>query len=1034
VKISEIHKSRLFWIVTVPILLVGLYALLGFKVAPGIARSQAQKFVREHYDRELQLGEIRIHPFKLQLEIRDAALPDVDGRTMLGFERLFVDFELSSLWRRAFVFKDIDIDAPLLRAVQRPDGGVNLADLALPPEPGEEKSPPPSLWIQSLVVDRGSIEFEDNARSQPYQRAFRDVSFSLENFRTTPQGGDFHFTADSRAGESFEWNGRFALSPVIASDGEFRVTGLQAAGVGEFLGDALPFEISNGTIELAGTYSTAIDEPLVLEAQLPEITFADLAIRARGETEDWVVLPRIAVTGTALSLGTSTVTIEKVALDDVAAKAWLDKDGSVNLEKLFAPASPVEAGVGATASPADAAATAEQDDATAAKQSGPPPASETPWSIAIASVELNGGAVDFEDRTTDPARRFTAKPINAQVGEVSLDLGKPLPVSVTATIDDHVSFESSGTVTPQPLAADLDVKLAHARMQILQPYVLPVADLTIKGGEIDLAGKLRVQPPGHDGPEVEFAGDVSIEDFKSVDNALKDDLVNFQRVQLQKLRFALAPDALDIDRITVTRPYARVIISPEQVINIAAVLDPEGTAAALAERRAEGSRSPAEQRRIDKEAKADRKAAATQTAAAPAAAGPAADGMPIRVGEVRIVDGRMNFSDFYVQPNFSADIQGLSGSIKRLTSDPRSRAQVELSGSLGEFSPVSIQGELTPFAFDHYTDLAMKFENISLPVLNPYSGRLAGYNISKGKLTTDLHYLIVDRKLDAQHKIRIDQLEWGEATDTKGEATLPVKFATSLLKDRNGVINLDLPVTGSLDDPKFRIGPIVWQIIKNIIVKVVTAPFAFLGSLFEGAEDAQFIDFAPGDATLDAATGERLAALAKGLAEKPALNLDVPIGAIPEIDRPALEQRAFDAALAAAVAEHGGGRKGSDQAPAPFSELAPKKQVDVLEALIQQQTGVKPEVPEAPEPPEGTSRSEAKALRQAAAVEYLEAQARAGITVPDSALQELAQERAAAVQRALLADGTLDPKRVFPVRDGKVSTHEGKVRFELGLE
>ncbi len=137
---GNILKSKLFWAAAVVLVLAGLYALLGFYAAPRIARSQAIDFVREKYGRELTLGEIRIDPFKLQAEIKDLSLPDTDGKPMLAFRRLFIDFELSSLWQRAFVFKDVQLDAPLARAVIRPDGSVNLADLALPDE--EEKDEP----------------------------------------------------------------------------------------------------------------------------------------------------------------------------------------------------------------------------------------------------------------------------------------------------------------------------------------------------------------------------------------------------------------------------------------------------------------------------------------------------------------------------------------------------------------------------------------------------------------------------------------------------------------------------------------------------------------------------------------------------------------------------------------------------------------------------------------------------------------------------------------------------------------------------
>jgi hypothetical protein len=223
-------------------------------------------------------------------------------------------------------------------------------------------------------------------------------------------------------------------------------------------------------------------------------------------------------------------------------------------------------------------------------------------------------------------------------------------------------------------------------------------------------------------------------------------------------------------------------------------------------------------------------------------------------------------------------------------------------------------------------------------------------------------------------------------------------------------------------------------VIKNLVVKAVTAPFALLGSLFAGAEEAQFVDFAPGETALDPATAERLDALAKSLAERPALKLEVPIGAVPDIDRPALTERAYQAALAGAVASRTSKDAPAD-APVPaFETLEPNQRIAVLTALVTQQTGAEPALPEPTEPPEGTSREDAKALRQAATLEFLEQAARAGVVVPDPALDQLGEERARSVEKALLGGGALEPTRVFKVREGKVSAQDGKVRFELGLQ
>jgi len=1013
--------------------LVGLYALLGFKVAPGIVRGQAREFVQEKYGRELAVGEVRVQPFKLQLEVRDLALPDADGAPMLGFERLFVDFELASLWQRSLVFREVTIEAPRLRTVVRPDGRVNLADLALPKDPEDEDEGLPALWLQALAVDRGVIEFIDQSRREEFARRFERVAFALEDFRTTPEGGDFRFSARGQSDDTIDWKRNFTLEPAIASRGEVTLANVSALDVADFLGDALPFAVSSGRARLNGTYAVSLGESLALDLALPAIELTETGLRARGLDADWVTVPSLVVSDTAVALPARTVAIAKVAINGLAAQAWIEPGGKVNLQQLF---TSIATGPAQGANGSEAAT-----DATAPGASAP---AAPAWAVDIANVEVADARVDFEDRLAEPAKKFAIAPLALTVSGVSLDLAKPLPVTLAATVNGEAQVQTGGTITPQPFTADLDVSLDRARMQILQPYILPVADLTITGGTLALKGKARITPPEQDGPQVSFAGAVTIDGFASQDNAMREGFINFRRLELQQLEFDRGPDALTIAQVRVTAPYARLIVSQDQVVNIAAVLDPEGTAAALATRRAEAAAeaamSPAEKRRRDRELAAAKKAedkarkARGKQSAAPVRAAQGPETFPIRVREVRIDGGRLNFSDHFVQPNFSADIQSLRGTIRGISSAHDSRAKVDLKGNLGEFSPVSIAGELQPFAFDRYTDLAFDFENIALPVFNPYSGRLAGYNIAKGKLTTTLHYRIEDRKLDAAHKIRIDQLEWGEATATRAEATLPVKFATALLRDRHGVINLDVPVKGTLDDPTFRIGPIVWQIIKNIIVKAVTAPFALLGSLFAGAEEAQFVDFAPGDAVVPAAAAEKLVTLARGLVEKPDIRLDVPMGAVAELDKVALADRSYEQQLAAAVGAIRR-RKADDATPPPaFDALESKQKIAVLRALLERLGGPVPEVPEPAAPPEGTTRADAKALREAAEVEFLAKEARARVVVTDAEVEALGEERGHAIERVLLTDTGLEPTRVFVSRNGKVATRDGKVRFELGLQ
>ncbi|WP_146907738.1 DUF748 domain-containing protein [Arenimonas daejeonensis] len=402
--------------------------------------------------------------------------------------------------------------------------------------------------------------------------------------------------------------------------------------------------------------------------------------------------------------------------------------------------------------------------------------------------------------------------------------------------------------------------------------------------------------------------------------------------------------------------------------------------------------------------------------------------MAIDVAELRLVAATMSFSDRFIQPNFSARVESLDGTVRGLSSNPRRAAKVDLAGFVvNKFSPVIIQGEVNPFRYDLHTDLKLQFRNIDLPVFNPYSGRYAGFAIAKGKLTTELDYTIRDRQLEANHHVVLDQLEWGEATDSQDKVSLPIRLATSLLKDREGVIDLDLPITGSLDDPTFRVGPVVWQIVKNLVVKIVTAPFAFLGSLFEGAEDAQFVVFAPGDAALSPEQQTSLAALAKGLAERPQLRIEVPAGLVPELDAPALAQRRFDAALAVLAETPEDGTFALDA-------LEPDDRIDLLRDLYKQQFDRRAKIPDEAEPPEDADRAARKALREAHEQAWLTAELLPRFTPTDTELETLAQARAQAIQEALLAGGELEPTRVFVTGARPLAAKDGQVSLELALE
>jgi hypothetical protein len=289
-----------------------------------------------------------------------------------------------------------------------------------------------------------------------------------------------------------------------------------------------------------------------------------------------------------------------------------------------------------------------------------------------------------------------------------------------------------------------------------------------------------------------------------------------------------------------------------------------------------------------------------------------------------------------------------------------------------------------------------------------------------------MHYKVDGRKLDAQHHVVVDQLEFGDKTESKQAVSLPIKLAVSLLKNRDGVIELDIPVNGSLDDPQFKLAPLIWKVFVNILEKAVTAPFALLGSLFGGGPDLQFVDFEPGASDPDAAAVAKMQTLLKALAERPQLKIDLPIAAVDSLDRPSL----IDAQLASqvhAAQTEAATRKKSIAASVPFEQLDPAVRLDILSQLYQKNLGAEPKYPDA------VTAIKAKPDLTAAKIDYLTGELRSHITVGEAELTALAQLRAMNLQRLLLKDTQIDSDRVFVEANDKAKAEGGKVRLELSL-
>jgi uncharacterized protein involved in outer membrane biogenesis len=971
------------WRVPLIVLLVllALYAAVGFWLVPRLIRSHIEQYVSRDLKRHISIGEVRFNPFSLAVEIQALSLTEADGTPLVRFRLLRVEAAaLRSLVYRAYTLSEVRLEQPDIRVRIGADGALNLSRLKPPAAAGPpaKPGPLPAVRIGSLAVVDGTVGFEDLSRGQPFTTTLRPIEFTLHDFRTAPKFENaYQFAAESLAGEKLNWSGEFAVQP-LGSSGKFAVTGLKASTVAAYLQDALPFELPSGSLSLSGEYRITLTGGVGLTLELPKLALRDIGIAPRGgDDPPWISVPQLDVLGTQVALADRRVTVDRVNVDGVRAQLWREADGSINLQRLFSARA-------ATTAPAPAAA-------------AQPAAPGGSWTVSVGTIALTNTQVAAEDRSTKPAVELPISALSLNITGFSTQSDAQMAFTASTTLGNSGQLSTTGNLQLQPLIADAQLELTALDLTAFQPYVLQYTLLQVGSGQLSVKGRVRYAAnPPRGTPAAQFQGGAALANLATTDLAMRQDLVKWQLLQVSGIDYRHTPDRLNIANISAHAPYARVIIGADGRMNVKTIMStptpsappPAPTPAAV-------------------------KAVAAQ---AP---------MPIRIDLVSIDQGTANFTDQTLQPDFSSSMTALAGTVTGLSSDPATRAEVKITGSVDTYAPVEISGQVNPLAPALYCDLTLSFHNIDLTTFNPYSGKFAGYNIVKGKLSTDMHYKIDKRRLDATHHIVIDQLEFGAATDSKQAVSLPIKLAVALLKDRNGVIDIPVPISGSLDDPDFHIAPVVWQALRHLLEKVVLAPFTALASIFgggHGGEELSYVDFGAGSAALTDAQAQKITTLAKALVERPQLKLDIPLLTETSTDDAAIARAELDQTLAKLPA-----------APVSADPAAAQRQrTAALTSLYTQQLGAAPVfAPELAGPPGKSAPPELLAGR----ISFLEAALLPHYAPNAQQRADLGQARAKAVQAAVLANTDIAPERVFLSNRAPTATSPpGSVRMELQLQ
>ncbi|MCU7251776.1 DUF748 domain-containing protein [Pseudomonas koreensis] len=961
---------------------LALYSLLGFLILPGIALRVVNQQLANYATVPAHLQRIELNPFSLEVTLWGLVIGE-PGKEQVGFERLYANLQLDSLWTKALHLSDIELDKSRTEILFAKDGQLNLLGLfklpASEPTPADPDAKPFPLRIDRIKLAGGALHFEDARPSEPIEFVYDALDFELKNLSTLPEdSADMTLVAVGPAGGRIDWAGNFSLIP-LTSEGTLKITDGKMKSFWPYVRDAVPLVLEDGVVSLSTEYKLNLSKETELLLNNVAVSVAPFAIKAP-DGRPLARLERLDVSETTVDLAKQQVVVGKIRSQKLETWAAREADGQLDWQKLFAsqPSKPA------------AKAAAEPKSAPAAADSPKEPAAPSkPWQVLLKDVQLRNYQVHLADRQAQPAVALEVGPLNVDLQNFDSLNGSPFNLKLDTGLGKQGKISADGVINLAPVTAQLNVKTQDIDLRVAQSYITPFIRLELRSGM--LGSDLKVNLKSTEPLALSVTGRAQVDQLHTLDTLKTRDFLKWQQVVVEGLNYQHG-DSLSIDRINLFQPYARFMINDDRTTNIDDLLVPQ----------------PAD------------------VAAKPAAAKPASNEKPlgIHIGGIAINDGSANFADFSLTPNFATAIQQLNGQIGTIDSRQAKPASVDVKGKVDRYAPVTIKGAVNPFDPMASLDIATSFKRVELTTLTPYSGKFAGYRIRKGRLNLDLHYLITKGQLKAENKVVVEQLQLGEKVDSPDAVSLPLKLAIALLKDVDGKISIELPVTGDLNNPQFSVMPIVWQTLRNLIVKAAAAPFKLIGGLVSGggSEDLGTVSFAPGSSDLSKDAEAALVKLSQALKERPALRLEIEGTAAQSSDGPLIAEQRLEREYQYNYYKMLQRRGDKVPAQASLLQVPDGEKGPLLEGIYRTRLKTQP-----PAEWKDLGKEERTAKMRADVIKFWSAS--------DVLLRQLGQDRASSIKDYLVDKGQLADDRVYFI-DANLGEAEsdGRVVTQMHLD
>lgn len=834
-KILRLGRSK-----KIGLILLGLffiYLIAGFWIVPPLLKNQLQYRLTDMLGRQVTIGSIKLNPLTLSATTSQLTVHEIDGGPFAGFDQLYINAELSSLFRWAIMVKEIQLSAPFAELRLMAEGKLNIDDLVAKvtalSSPSDINRRPVRALISHFEVISGRFTFTDLASSEPVQDIITPITFTVENLSTLEgRKGNFHVAGKGPIGGQFDLTGNVELNP-LSIRGHFATKEAQLSHHWAHVKDLVSFQIVDGRLSLSGDFFAAIDDSgLIVRMENGAVQLDDFKLAAKGQNTPLIALPSFTTTGIQADLKTHTITVESVETADARIHSWLSADGIFILEHLLLTDLETLMKIKANIQPAPAA----------------PPTK--PWQITLKKVATTNGQLAFGDRTLPRPARMSADGIHVIIENLSTKKGTQATVGVTMQLNRKGRINVDGVADINAFQADMKIVAREIALKPFQAYVDESVKARISNGSISAAGRIRYQGKGAR-PQIKYTGNFSVDDLQLKDRVQTDDFVTLKQIKTNGITLELLPNTLAVEEVLIDRPHASVSIDKAGTINVLDALAP-----------ATEIKKPGQPNLLQRLVRF----LITQFK------GP----MPVHVDRIRVDRFTGDFTDASVSPAFSTQVEITEAMVNGLSSETSVQADFKFDGRIDQAAAFQASGQLIPMKALHYGKMDLSVKDFSLSSVSSYAGKYMGYKIDRGALQSDLKYTIDEEKVDGDNIIVIDGLELGEAVDSPDALNLPIKLAVTLLKDGNGRIALEVPVIGDIKDPHFDLATALKSALTGTIKKAGSQPFAAIREIdgFTG-EELKDVAFQFGLSALLETETRKLNALASYLKEKEALTLGI---------------------------------------------------------------------------------------------------------------------------------------------------------------